>query len=264
MALTDNLQGYWKLDEASGNASDSSGNSNTLTNNGTVTYINPAVIGNGALFVKASSQNLSITNAAQTGLGLGSGDYSWSWWMNLTQLPSTAGTDMVIMAKYDIGTVPNGFDIIIEHAGAQADKMEISMIGDGASTDLNQFRANTALTAGDVGAWHHWVMAFTFVGSNCSCVFYKDGSSVANTRTFNQITTSINSNTNAWRMGAVDNSGVAGDFLDGKLDEVGVWNRALTSGEVTSLYNSGAGLQYPFSGGGASFTNKRALLGVGI
>lgn len=33
------LQGWWKFDESSGNASDSSGNSRTLTNNNTATYI---------------------------------------------------------------------------------------------------------------------------------------------------------------------------------------------------------------------------------
>lgn len=36
---------------------------------------------------------------------------------------------------------------------------------------------------------------------------------------------------------------------DGLIDEVGLWGRALTSGERTTLYNAGAGLAYPFSGG---------------
>ena len=31
-----------------------------------------------------------------------------------------------------------------------------------------------------------------------------------------------------------------------QMDEVGFWNRELTAGEVTSLYNAGAGIQYPF------------------
>jgi hypothetical protein len=34
----------------------------------------------------------------------------------------------------------------------------------------------------------------------------------------------------------------------GLIDEVGIWSRALTGAEVTSLYNGGAGLQYPFTG----------------
>lgn len=40
-----------------------------------------------------------------------------------------------------------------------------------------------------------------------------------------------------------------GDFgadLHGVADECGVWNRVLSSAEITELYNSGDGLQYPF------------------
>lgn len=34
--------------------------------------------------------------------------------------------------------------------------------------------------------------------------------------------------------------------LNGSMDEVGIWNRPLTSMEVSQLYNGGSGLQYPF------------------
>jgi len=33
----------------------------------------------------------------------------------------------------------------------------------------------------------------------------------------------------------------------GRIDEVGAWSRALTGGEITSLYNAGAGKTYPFN-----------------
>lgn len=36
-------------------------------------------------------------------------------------------------------------------------------------------------------------------------------------------------------------------FFSGLIDEVGYWNRALTANEVVALYNSGLGLQYPFT-----------------
>jgi hypothetical protein len=36
----------------------------------------------------------------------------------------------------------------------------------------------------------------------------------------------------------------------GSIDEVGIWSRALTSGEVTSLYNGGSGLAYPLEDSG--------------
>ena len=35
-------------------------------------------------------------------------------------------------------------------------------------------------------------------------------------------------------------------ILDGSVDELGLWNRVLTSGEMTNLWNGGAGLTYPF------------------
>ena len=35
-------------------------------------------------------------------------------------------------------------------------------------------------------------------------------------------------------------------FFQGKLDEFNIWNRVLTQSEITELYNSGNGKQYPF------------------
>jgi len=36
-------------------------------------------------------------------------------------------------------------------------------------------------------------------------------------------------------------------FFNGLIDEVGVWNRALSDSEITQLYNGGNGLTYPFA-----------------
>lgn len=45
----------------------------------------------------------------------------------------------------------------------------------------------------------------------------------------------------------VDMLGLAGNAgLDGSLDEVAVWSRVLTAGEIAAVYNSGSGLAYPF------------------
>lgn len=35
-------------------------------------------------------------------------------------------------------------------------------------------------------------------------------------------------------------------YLNGMVDEVGVWTRALSESEITTLYNNGNGLSYPF------------------
>jgi hypothetical protein len=51
-------------------------------------------------------------------------------------------------------------------------------------------------------------------------------------------------------IGAVPNSALPGGpfpvIANTRLDEIGIWNRALTGTEITDLYNSGSGLTYPF------------------
>ena len=51
-------------------------------------------------------------------------------------------------------------------------------------------------------------------------------------------------NNNAWQM-ATFRLG-AGYWYDGILDSFGVWDRKLTDDEITELYNSGAGNEYPY------------------
>ena len=41
--------------------------------------------------------------------------------------------------------------------------------------------------------------------------------------------------------------GILNRFYNGAMDLVGLWNRALTAGEVATLYSGGAGLVYPFT-----------------
>ena len=50
-------------------------------------------------------------------------------------------------------------------------------------------------------------------------------------------------------------------YYDGLIDEVGLWERVLTSSEVTDIYNSGVGIPYEAaSGGGAAQTARRGVV----
>ena len=51
----------------------------------------------------------------------------------------------------------------------------------------------------------------------------------------------------------------ATDFFDGKIDEVAVWNVALSTSDVTSLYNSGNGLKASANSG--YYDNSGDLVG---
>lgn len=51
-------------------------------------------------------------------------------------------------------------------------------------------------------------------------------------------------NTSSFKIG---NASIGTYNFTGTIDEVGVWSRALTGSDVTSLYNSGSGKTYPFN-----------------
>jgi len=53
-------------------------------------------------------------------------------------------------------------------------------------------------------------------------------------------------------LGALENNSYP---LTGKIDELGIWSRALTTTEITALYNSGDGMSYADITGGGGWAN---------
>jgi hypothetical protein len=249
MALTDNIVGYWKLDESSGNAADATGNSNTLTNNNTVTY-GTAVINNGAIF-NGTNQYLAIAGASQTGLATNT-DITMAFWINFTSF--SASTVYMPIGRGDLTTVA-GRSYIVEFNVTGTNKFDLE-IGDGAT----QTRRGVAFTP-TTGTWYHLAVVYTKAGGTAD--FYVNGSQSGTQQS--GLPTTVGTNSTPFQLGAINDS-VQSYFLPGKLDEAGVWARALSGAEISQLYNGGAGLQYPFSGGGGGATrDARALtlLGVG-
>lgn len=81
-----NYKGVWHLNEASGNALDSTSNGNTLTNNATVTYTEGQIAKSGS-FASASSQFLSHVD--NDSLSVDGQDFSYVTWVNATTFPNT-------------------------------------------------------------------------------------------------------------------------------------------------------------------------------
>ena len=94
--------------------------------------------------------------------------------------------------------------------------------------------------------WVH--VAWTNDGSNYK--FYKNGNLVATETapdTFNA------PDDKGYEIGRVDN------YFNGQLDEVAIWNVALSSADITSLYNSGNGLKASADSG--NYDNSGELIG---
>lgn len=119
---------------------------------------------------------------------------------------------------------------------------------DGSTNVVTNLQSSASVNDGN---WHHVIETFDTTSGS---VIYIDGSSSgtdANTTANRGGTSSIP------YIGSFDNST---SFWSGAIDEVYVWNRALTGSEVTSLYNSGTGVQYPYSVAG--LFDSLTLLGV--
>jgi len=224
MALTDNLVSYWKLDESSGNAADSVG-SNTLTNT-SVSYVT-GKIGNAAQF--GSGKKLTSPNDTS----LNTSNFTLSAWVYFT---GTNSQQSRIAERDDVST----------------ERLWIATTGESNTTfDFYAWNSTGTLFSANGGgtnlsqnAWHHVVA--TWDGSYIKR--YVDGSAYG---TDLSVSGSLKGATEPLTIGN-DTYGI-NRYLAGNIDEVGIWSRALTSTEVTELYNGGAGLQYPFT------TNKPSL-----
>lgn len=228
MSLLTNLLAYWKLDESSGNASDSSGNGITLTNNGTTEYA-AGKINNGADFGNPNtSKYFTTTNT----LGIDGGAISYSFWMKPAAAPPS-NDDYRLFEQQNTSSSKTAYRLIIkDQSGTKKitfNRLRMNVAND--DVEVNQTFTN--------GVWYH--ICYTYDGTTMRG--YVNGLEVGNnTGSGNgNLATGYNAGTH---IGA-DNGG-SGQAFDGMIDEIGVWSRALTPTEVSQLYRGGSGISYPF------------------
>jgi len=150
--------------------------------------------------------------------------YSFSLWINNSS-NSGVSDDGIITAD----TSNRGFAILQDN---QTLKFNPNILGATGQIDTSNF-FNT------IDTWIHCVI--TFDGTNL--IVYKNGISVNTSTTGNR---NLNANNNNLTIG--DSQIVAGREFNGKLDHVAIFDYALSSSQVTSLYgNSTDGVGNPMS-----------------
>lgn len=160
------------------------------------------------LFVAASSQQYSATAAPITALPC-----TIACWFR-TQVPTGTTRTMVSL-----------------DTAAGSARVSLRLDGTNALVAAQADAANT-LVSGTVGTtlastWHHGAAVFT---SNTSRTAYLDGVAGSANTTSNTFTAP-----NSVRIGARVATGTAGDYMGGRVAEVGVWSAALTASEIQSL-----------------------------
>lgn len=226
MALTDGLIAYWKLDESSGNATDSVG-SNTLTNTN-ITY-SAGKINNGSAF-NGSSSYFTPTSASSLN------DLSISFWIK-----PTSSNNEVLFFLANNPYYYNVFEIDYKDGRIESSTYHISS-GSGVITDNIVLSKNV-------------FSLVTITRTGTAVKIYVNGVHVASSGSVQNI--SVWGNAGNSRVGCHYNST---SFFNGMLDEIGIWNRVLGDAEIAQLDNGGAGLSYPFIQGVNPGILRRRLL----
>lgn len=224
LGLQTSCTGFWELENTSW--TDATGNGTTLTGTGSPTSVS-GLVGNAASF-DGSTQYLSA--ASNTSISADSGDFSCQAWVNLDVVKVSS---LGIFSKGQGSGGDNEWGLGVGTTTSNVWRFAC------VNTGFTQFNAGAA-ASGDglaaTGAWYHLVGTFT--ASTGAMQLYVNG--VANgTATLTGTLQDTSSTLNIGRLG----SGAV--LQDGLIDQCGFWKgRVLSAGDVTALYNGGAGLSW--------------------
>ena len=228
--ITTNLLAYWSLEESSGTIYDQLNGVNMTPYNSPL-YHQTGKINYGIDF--GYSLNTGCVNTSNDEATNPNGDkYTIQAWVYLNTLPSVTGHKYTI-TRGSLSSTP--WENITTKIDTTDNKPLMRFTGP--SGDNNYAFHSTSLT---INTWYHLVFIIRGIGTKP--IIY------VNTISTEGYTTQIGniydvSGTNAgFNIGNSYNGGNVN--FDGILDEIVVWNRALTSDEVTWLYNSGNGRSY--------------------
>lgn len=209
---------FWRLEESSGTRFASAGSGVDLTANGTPGNATGR-IGN-AVSLNGTSQYLSL--ASTSAVQLGSTNFTITAWVYMNSVGGKVlGKDTSGAREYLISANGGFFSFDIFNSSGSNVSVNASTFG-GPSTST----------------WYFVVCQYDDSSKLPSIsvnngTFDVGGSGLSGT---------VNSSTAEFRIGARQFSGAEG-YFNGRIDAVGIWKRKLTSTELTTLYNSGNGLE---------------------
>lgn len=239
MALSDNLIAYWKFDESSGDAADSAG-----SNTGTITGVTYAAgkLNNSAVFDGSASINCGRMQSLEGASALTIA----GWWKQ-----TTIDVSQAFFVKDDLGGATSANFGMFSYTNG------FLYLEPSASTNRGYIDYSAYMSA---GTWTHIAFVFNGAGTDNSGRLKVYFNGIERTLTYaGTIEATAGNDTGNFILGMRG----SGSFkFSGSMDDIGVWTRALTGTEISSLYNSGAGLQYPFGEGGSGPANVKTWNGL--
>jgi hypothetical protein len=227
--LLDGLWAYWKMDEASSNRLDSSGNLRSLTPAGSGSELpttDTGIVSGAVKFLRTvESTGPYLTRAESQNLS-GDGKCTFAFWVKTYNASSLSLTDVFHLYS--------NFHIEIYSAYNYWGNAGLAILVEQLNTPWTFYLTtdpNSYAFTPDV--WHLMVLYYDGVG----LYLYVDNVLVVS----QEGTHGLTSASGLTSLGYPNFN----DYYS-SVDEFGIWSRALTVDERTELWNSGVGITYPF------------------
>src|SRR3989338_6513170 len=184
----------------------------------------------------------TLTNGPASAIGrIGQGlSFNGTNYVNTSEVPFNFGTsDFAVGAWVKSSTAYAGTKFPFGHFSASlvwASSLNTSIFGFSVYGSLGNIGSNKSFNAVDTN-WHHLVGVITRSGNNATITLYADGISLgSDSGTVGNITAP-----NPFQIGTWD--GDTANGFKGTIDDVRIYNRALSADEIKRLYKIGATLK---------------------
>lgn len=220
MDLRTGLLAFYSLEEDAANTdvSDDVGSYDATSSTNTSNLSATGLVGDAFDFTAASSESVDCGDIAI----FKNSSYSINFWVK-----TTAASGRLISEGASASANPY-YRIFLETG-----KVKVALRDSGGSTDVETI-TGSAVNDGD---WH---MVTAVQDGGSSFQFYLDGSSSGSEDTSSNPT----DDTDKTVLAAGYSNGSYESYYDGLLDQVAIYNIALSQAQITALYNSGSGLSY--------------------
>jgi len=230
----ESVYAHWHLNASTGTqANDSSGNgyNGNLTNMENADWIS-AKLGRGLIF-DGIDEYVTFGDIADFERTQA---FSIEFWFKT----ATSGTEMIISKQQNSG-VYRGYNVFIESG-----LLKVMLVSD--NSGANRIFKATTSTYND-NAFHHVVVTYAGTSAASGLLIYVDGSTVSTTTITDALSATILNNVPLQISGREGGNVV----LNGTVDEVVIYNKAITAAQVLTRYNSNNGIERPI--GSYSETN---------
>ena len=224
--------GLYAVYNADNNTNDSFGTLNGTAVGG-LTYTT-GKIGNAFQFNGTNAQ----IDFGNTAFNFGSDSLSISMWF----YPNAGNVLQCLVNKGLLTATEKGFNVLIDNR-YNSNQRGISFAIGGGSGNYQQFSTTNQYT---IGAWNHIVCIWDSVAKTIKIYLNGVQATTTITQTGGNGLTNITDISNTARTGQFGAYGVGLNRFNGRMDATAIWAKQLTASEITELYDSGNGKQYPF------------------